>query len=76
VGVLPSGFESLLRHPSIIIGSTSVPGLGGRPVLDSVVVAPTVEHASAVESLKRARFEDFPYGAVRAAAVERCAGQR
>jgi len=46
------------------IGSTSVPGLGGRGVLDTAVVAPTGEHPSVVEALKHVGFSDFPYGAV------------
>jgi GrpB-like predicted nucleotidyltransferase (UPF0157 family) len=46
------------------IGSTSVPGLGGRGVLDSVVIAPTEDHARVVELLRGVGFENFPYGAV------------
>jgi GrpB-like predicted nucleotidyltransferase (UPF0157 family) len=47
------------------IGSTSVHGLGGRPVLDSVVIVPSDEHAEAIQALKGAGFTEFPYGAVR-----------
>jgi GrpB-like predicted nucleotidyltransferase (UPF0157 family) len=49
------------------VGSTSVPGLGGRGTLDTVLLAEPQEHANIVTSLKRVGFTDFPYGAARPA---------
>jgi GrpB-like predicted nucleotidyltransferase (UPF0157 family) len=68
----PAVFEQLARRVQAVsptaqlehVGSTSVPGLGGRGVLDSVVIALPGEHAQLQEGLRRAGFQDFPYGAV------------
>ena len=69
----PTVFEELRRLVRSVlpdrrvehVGSTSVPGLGGRGVLDSVVVAPPEEQARVVEALRGRGFKEFPYGAVR-----------
>jgi GrpB-like predicted nucleotidyltransferase (UPF0157 family) len=44
------------------VGSTSVPGLGGRGVIDAVLVAEPRAHEALVAILKSLGFADFPYG--------------
>ena len=68
----PAMFEQLAHSVHVVsptarlehIGSTSVPGLGGRGVLDSVAIAPPAEQAQLEEGLEHTGFRDFPYGAV------------
>jgi len=45
------------------VGSTSVPGLGGRGAVDAVVVSDPADRARMVQALKGIGFSDYPYGA-------------
>lgn len=43
------------------IGSSSIPGVGGRKVIDIAVVAPEADHAKIREAIARAGFTDPPF---------------
>jgi GrpB-like predicted nucleotidyltransferase (UPF0157 family) len=49
------------------VGSTSVPGLGGRGAIDAVLLSETPDHAAIVTALRRVAFAEFPYGPARPA---------
>jgi len=49
------------------VGSTAVPGLGGRGTLDAVLLAEPHEQAAVVAALTSIGFAEVPYGAVRPA---------
>ena len=49
------------------VGSTSVPGLGGRGTLDCVLLSEPRDHATLVPALKQVGFAEFPYGAAQPA---------
>ncbi len=53
------------------VGSTSVPGLGGRGAVDAVVVSDPADRARMVQALKGIGFTDFPYGAAQPALTYR-----
>src|SRR5437867_1504842 len=55
--------ERRLEH----VGSTSVPGFGGRGALDVVLLSEPEEHADIVAGLSQIGFTDFPYGPSRPA---------
>lgn len=43
------------------VGSTSVPGLGGRNVIDLAVLAPEEDHSTVRSSLQQSGFEPSPF---------------
>jgi GrpB-like predicted nucleotidyltransferase (UPF0157 family) len=49
------------------IGSTSVPGLGGRGVIDAVLLSEPPDHAVILTALQQVGFTEFPYGPARPA---------
>ena len=55
--------EAQVEH----VGSTAVPGLGGRGTLDAVLLAEPHEHAAVVAALTSVGFVEVPYGAARPA---------
>jgi GrpB-like predicted nucleotidyltransferase (UPF0157 family) len=55
--------EARLEH----VGSTAVPGLGGRGTLDVVLLAEPPDHAGIVAALQRVGLTEVPYGAARPA---------
>ncbi len=58
--VLPS---AELEH----VGSTSVPGLGGRGAIDAVLLSESPDHAAIVTALQPVGFTEFRYGPARPA---------
>jgi GrpB-like predicted nucleotidyltransferase (UPF0157 family) len=71
----PRVFEQLTRAIQAVlpgarvehVGSTAVPGLGGRGTLDAVLLAEPPQHAGIVAALKQVGFVEVPYGAARPA---------
>jgi len=69
----PAAFERLVeRIRSVLpivriehVGSTSIPGLGGRRVLDVVIPAETAEHERIRATLLELGFADFPWAHVK-----------
>jgi GrpB-like predicted nucleotidyltransferase (UPF0157 family) len=53
------------------VGSTSVPGLGGRGTLDCVLLSEPREHATIVSALGQVGFGEVPYGAAQPAFTSR-----
>ena len=53
------------------VGSTSVPGLGGRGTLDCVLLSEARDHAAIVPALRQVGFAEFPYGAAQPALTSR-----
>jgi GrpB-like predicted nucleotidyltransferase (UPF0157 family) len=62
--VLPS---ATIEH----VGSTSVPGLGGRGTLDCVLLSEPHDHAAILPVLRQVGFTEFPYGAAQPALTSR-----
>jgi GrpB-like predicted nucleotidyltransferase (UPF0157 family) len=58
--VLPS---AAVEH----VGSTSVPGLGGRGAIDAVLLSKPPDHVAIITALQRVGFAEFPYGPARPA---------
>jgi GrpB-like predicted nucleotidyltransferase (UPF0157 family) len=71
----PLAFEQLGRTIHSVVpdariehvGSTAVPGLGGRGTLDVVLLAEPSDHAGIVAALQRVGLSEVPYGAARPA---------
>jgi GrpB-like predicted nucleotidyltransferase (UPF0157 family) len=69
----PSVFAEVLRHIRDVLrdarvehtGSTAVPGLGGRPTLDMVVVAEDGKQEEVATRLRTLGFVDFPWAYVK-----------
>ena len=57
-GILP---EARLEH----VGSTSIPGLGGRRVLDIVIISRPEDQSRIREKLLANGFKDFPYAYIK-----------
>jgi GrpB-like predicted nucleotidyltransferase (UPF0157 family) len=53
------------------VGSTSVPGLGGRGTLDCVLLSDPPDHDTIVPALEQIGFVEFPYGAAQPALTYR-----
>ena len=49
------------------VGSTSVPGLGGRGAIDAVLLSEPTDHAAILTALRQVGFTEFPYGPARPA---------
>jgi len=49
------------------VGSTSVPGLGGRGAIDTVLFSESPEHAAIATALRQVGFTEFPFGPARPA---------
>lgn len=68
-GRYPAAFAELARRIHAVlpgtqvdhVGSTSVPGLGGRGVLDVVVVCPPEQHGPAADALRAIGLTDSPH---------------
>jgi GrpB-like predicted nucleotidyltransferase (UPF0157 family) len=68
VARLEQAIHSVLSDVNIEhVGSTSVPGLGGRGTLDVVLLSEQPDQVAIISALEQVGFADFPYGAARPA---------